>query len=611
MPSADPQPATADPQPAGAVRPAAPATTMLGVRLLGESPETVQRFLDGLTRRDPAATGNGVSAVRHRDHSIHFRPDDRTRPEDAALLLLDADDPVLFDAGRDVLSRRAYVRRQRALLEDAGLDGPEVGLVVVGADRIPHLPSDELPEIRQAIVDRAGPLLHGIITTDTPLTVLPITGDPAGYERVYDWVLRRHREPLSPVWLAAAVALVVVLGLVLYSLGRTSAGAGSTPSGDGQAVSAPTGDPADTPPTAAAPREAVAAKQEAQRQQEAERRRLAEEKRQAEEQRRREERRQQEIARRQAAERTAAELDDLATAIATSRRPAELESIRQQLEGYSKERLGSLARRRDDLLVAVEVRDRLLEFRQASDAFDRRAEDDGAHFERLADRFLDRHPGGPQAEELAARVASLRSERQRAGRAAVAATPTTDGAGLRRRARAIRDYLARFGPEESEADRRDMARAADLADRLAEPHDYTVQVVRSGTMAGDYYHELAVAVGGRTVFRRESNTAARKLRWLGRDRFAVRWQAFEPVRITLAYDPGLLRGEGIAGAGRNDSLVSLRLLDGVTRLPAAEGAEGYVTDPFVECDVAELDDADWRLIDRYVAHDAGWRDRRR
>lgn len=386
---------------------------------------------------------------------------------------------------------------------------------------------------------------------------------PDGYERLFRWIIRRHRWQKRRYWLkrlglpAAAVATAIMalsLGVVFYNNHRRS-----------RAAAALTDD-------GLTPLERIERTKDIDDQQvNQDRAKLIQQ-----------------------------QLDAIETDIAAAGDATELDDLLQRLERLSQADPGLSEGRIRDLKARVRERQEQLRFMRISAARDSTS----ANFHQMAQEYLGQHSSGTHAKQVKHWLEDDELQQAKLARAKIRQLAVVNAATLKSKSDRISEFLAEKPHGLSETEVEQMTRAAELARRFSEANRYKVTLKRSGGFLDARAQGIQVFIAGTLQNEFKHKDSSKSVTWPADTTLAVEWHCGQSIKVVLR--DYFLRDEDVATLTSDGSL-ALRILGSRSNFTRfADGWKDACPNAFVDFVIDGVSDGDWQALEWYILPGDRW-----
>jgi hypothetical protein len=305
------------------------------------------------------------------------------------------------------------------------------------------------------------------------------------------------------------------------------------------------------------------------------------------------------------------ELNHLEEEIEQSHDSSTLISLRRKVEEIDEVYDGDRNIIIENLLKTITEKLLENEFQIVKDSYEKKR----STFNEEADTFLKNYPNDSRAEAVRQMLAEKETQDMKDERRRIKNIIVSNAGSLRGKRDAIVKFLETYRSKLTQADAETMQRAADLAKKFCERHPYTITLKQYGGFAYEEDIEGFVSVDGNVSGSHKSKGKCRTAN--AGEEFTINWQCGQPIKLEIKAYAGVFAGGLEVVASQSDSgPAALKMLSERTQLtpktksengwdwnsPKRKSAGGY----FMQCEIKEISDADWKAFATYIYLDSGW-----
>ncbi|MCL2744299.1 MAG: hypothetical protein FWE67_10645 [Planctomycetaceae bacterium] len=305
------------------------------------------------------------------------------------------------------------------------------------------------------------------------------------------------------------------------------------------------------------------------------------------------------------------ELNRLKEKIENSNDSATLISFRRNVEEVDEVYDGDRNINIENLLKQVSEKLIDIEFQIVVNSFTQRRKT----FYDDANAFLNKHQTGPKADEVRKMTAEKEGRDEEEERQRIKNIIVSDSGSLQGKRDAIVNFLETHRGKLNSSDAETMQRAADLAKKFCEQHQYTITLKQYGGFAYQENIQGLVYVDGTVQGSHRSKEKCMTAN-AGKE-FTINWKCGQTIKLEIKAYGGILWGGLEAVASESDNgPAALKMLSQRTQLlpktksengwdwsiPKRQAADGY----FMKCEINEISEADWKAFETYIYPGDGW-----
>jgi hypothetical protein len=238
-------------------------------------------------------------------------------------------------------------------------------------------------------------------------------------------------------------------------------------------------------------------------------------------------------------------------------------------------------------------------------------------FPEEADAFLKNYPNVPQADDVRKMLAEKETQDAKDERLRIKNIVVSNAGSLQSKRDAVVKFLQEYGSKLTQADKDTMHRAADLAKKFCERHQYTITLKQYGGFVSARDIQGFISIDGNIAGSHQSKGKCQMAN--AGETFTISWQCEQQtVKLEIKTYAGTLKWDYETVASLSDkSPVALKMLAKRTILTPIPKGESTGTDwslstyrsyggYFMHCEIKEISEADWEAFETYILPGSGW-----